>query len=369
LPMSQEQVFCLLFRGTLSSLQTGSVDDLVVNNELAATIIDHEGADTALALSKGVADAGEQVTLVNDTEALLDVAGLGHGGDPAILTEIKDTIGLVDGTEHALDHDRGRRVRHETGLLVELAGEDIDTKVAVLTCLGGDADADDLAWAALEDQQITNADEVARDSDGVWRMASTGAHNADLLAHAATDGHWEFFLMDLVAVATFVVGEGVEDAVGSALNAAAEGVVVAVVVVVTHFASRRSFNNGFARGRDVDVGLETGGRSFVGVNAGGNSLYRTARRRLDVDVVNVAPRSKLERRLGGAVVVDVVDGAAADRVESRSGTIVRVYVVNSAVADFVLSSVSRVSASSVFTFSYVDLALNWWPRVVVSLTR
>ena len=41
----------------------------------------------------------------------------------------------------------------------------------MLTCLSRDRDADDLAWTALEDQNIPDTDEVAGDGDGVPRVA------------------------------------------------------------------------------------------------------------------------------------------------------------------------------------------------------
>jgi hypothetical protein len=50
---------------------------------------------------------------------------------------------------------------------MELLGEEVNTEVTVLASLRGGGDADDLARAALEDQEIANADVVAGDGDGV----------------------------------------------------------------------------------------------------------------------------------------------------------------------------------------------------------
>jgi hypothetical protein len=101
------------------------------------------------------------------------------------------------------------------------------------------ADADDLAGSALEDDQVADADEVAGDGDGVGRNAhaTTGLDEADLLSHTAANTTWAGHLVDDDVGAPVVVTvriEGVEDAVGGALEAAADGVVVTVVVVVTH---------------------------------------------------------------------------------------------------------------------------------------
>tara|TARA_R110002003_G_scaffold251_8_gene17810 strand:+ start:2846 stop:3040 length:195 start_codon:yes stop_codon:yes gene_type:complete len=52
---------------------------------------------------------------------------------------------------------------------MKLLGEQVNTEVAVLASLGGGGDADDLARAALEDQEIANADVVAGDGNGVGR--------------------------------------------------------------------------------------------------------------------------------------------------------------------------------------------------------
>lgn len=155
------------------------MDDLVVNNELTTTIVDDESTDTALTIGEGFADALKEIALVDDAEALLDVTSFGHSSQAAVITEVKNAVGLVDRTEHVLDNDRWRRVGDEAGLFVQLAGEEIDTEVAMLTRLGGDGDADDLAGTALEDQQITNADEMAGNGDGVLRVTATGFDNSD----------------------------------------------------------------------------------------------------------------------------------------------------------------------------------------------
>ena len=117
------------------SLQTRSVDDLVVDDELTTAVVDDESTEAASAIGEGVAEAVPQVALVNDAETLLDVASLSHGGDAAIVTEVEDAIGLVDGTQHALDDHGGGWGGDEAGLLMQLTGEDVDTKVAVLASL------------------------------------------------------------------------------------------------------------------------------------------------------------------------------------------------------------------------------------------
>lgn len=49
---------------------------------------------------------------------------------------------------------------------MKLLGEEVHTKVAVLTSLCRGGDSDDLTWSTLKDQEIANADVVAWDGDG-----------------------------------------------------------------------------------------------------------------------------------------------------------------------------------------------------------
>lgn len=255
------------------------MNDLVVDDELTATIVDDESTDGTTAISEGIADALEEVTLGDDGETLLDITGLGHGDEAVVITEVQDAVGLEDGAEHGLDNHGGRGVGNEAGLLLQLAGEEVDTEVTVLAGLGGDRDADDLARAALKDQDVADADEVAGDGDGLASGAAVaGLDDADILTWSS----------DLTGVRLLMVGvgEGVHDTVGSALNAAAEGVVLAFVVVVTHFASGGGVTGSGLR----DVYLGPGGVTSTGLNF------------TEVDVVFLV---RVGLRLVGPVVRDV----------------------------------------------------------------
>lgn len=48
---------------------------------------------------------------------------------------------------------------------MELLGEEVNTEITMLAGLGGCCDADDLARTTLKDQEVANADVVARDGD------------------------------------------------------------------------------------------------------------------------------------------------------------------------------------------------------------
>jgi hypothetical protein len=93
----------------------------------------------------------EETTLADDREALLDITGLGHGGDETIVMDIEDTVGLVDRSKHGLDNNRGRGVGDEAGLFMKLTGEEVNTEVTVLASLGRDGNTDHLARTSLED--------------------------------------------------------------------------------------------------------------------------------------------------------------------------------------------------------------------------
>jgi len=57
------------------------VDNLEVNTELAATIVEDEHADAAAAGVEGGLETIPEVGLVNDGKVLLDITGLGHGNN------------------------------------------------------------------------------------------------------------------------------------------------------------------------------------------------------------------------------------------------------------------------------------------------
>lgn len=294
--------------------------DLVVDSHLHALIVDDENADAAPAIVERVSQALEEVALVKDREALLDIASLGHGNDAAILADVENTVLLEDRTKHVLDDDRRRRVGDEAGLLMELLGEEVNTEVAVLAGLGGGGDADDLARAALEDQEVTNADVVAGDSDGVggshvagfddanFLDGNTGRNGADGRSSGSRGGGGVLLLdYDLLA-AVVVLGSGVGvvvrvvvavtvdgvndvigDLVGSLGDTVTERVVVTVFVVISHITL-------------VLLG---------GVNRGSSSLLYSnlfSRRVAAVDDVNLPPLVGGSVVLGGEGLLAVAGG-------------------------------------------------------------
>lgn len=175
----------------MSGLQAGTVDNLHVNSKLAAVVIDDQDADGATARLEGVLETRPEVGLLNDGQGLLDITSLGHGNNGTIL-HIEDTVLLEDGALHGLDHNAGGGVADAGALLMQLLGEEVNTKVAVLASGSRGADADDLARAVLKHQDVAKADVVAGDSDSVGHerggsliaagSAAGGAVGADGLA-------------------------------------------------------------------------------------------------------------------------------------------------------------------------------------------
>jgi hypothetical protein len=161
--------------------------DLVVDGEVLALVVDDEDADGAGTTAEGVLELVEEVALVNDLEALLDLTGLGHGDELAVITDVNETVLLEDGAEERVEDDRGRGVRDNARLLVELLGEEVNTEVTVLASLRRGGDADDLAGALLEDDEVTNANVVAGDGEGVLARLVGRRDEARLLGRGLLD--------------------------------------------------------------------------------------------------------------------------------------------------------------------------------------
>jgi hypothetical protein len=194
------------------------MDDLHVDSDLTAVIRDDQDADRAAARLESLLEAAPEVALVDDGQVVLDITRLGHGNNAAIL-QVKDAVLLEDRAEHGLNHDAGRRVRDEGRLLMELLGEEVNTKVAVLASGRRGRDADDLARAALQDEDVAKADVVAGDGHRVGRVrglrGSLGAGLDDLLN----------------AVGAFMGGNAVSQLVQLIVQPSTERVVVAWLTV------------------------------------------------------------------------------------------------------------------------------------------
>lgn len=149
------------------------MDNLVVNDELSATVIDDESSNAAPTIVKGTTNLVVQTALVNDRQTLLDITSLGHADNSTTLWHVEDAVLLEDGSQHALYDDRWLWVTDEGRLLMKLSCKQVNTEVSVLTGLTRLRDSDDLTWSALEDHKVTSSDEVAGDGDSVtWNTTS-----------------------------------------------------------------------------------------------------------------------------------------------------------------------------------------------------
>jgi len=282
-----------------SGLQAGAVDDLHVNSELAAVVIDDQDADGATARLEGVLETRPQVGLLNDGEGLLDITSLGHGNNGTIL-HIEDTVLLEDGALHGLDNDARGGVADAGALLVQLLGEEVHTKVAMLASGSRGADADDLARAGLKHQDVAKANVVAGDSDSVGHesggsliaagRAAGGAVGADGLADLN-------MLMAIVVVVThlglLLLGSGllVDSGLDGFVADRALGVGTGLLRRVDGLVND---SGGPGVGREGDRSVDGGANdSRVGVDGllgleGGGSVYSSANDgRVGVDVLLV----------------------------------------------------------------------------------
>jgi len=82
------------------------VNNLVVDSEFLALVTDDENTNATAAVIKGVGETVEQIALVDDRKTLLHIAGLRHGNDTSIITDVKNTVLLEDWAQHVLDNDR-----------------------------------------------------------------------------------------------------------------------------------------------------------------------------------------------------------------------------------------------------------------------
>ena len=228
------------------------MDDLVVDGQLTALVVDDKDTDAATAVVKALGEASKEAGLVKDRKTLLDITSLGHGNDVAVITDVKDTVLLEDRAEHVLDDDGRAGVADEGRLLVQLLGEEVNTKVAVLASLGRGGDADDLARTALQDQQVADPDVVAGDGDGIGNHGAGSSAALSGILGGLTGGGGSFAVTDndilFDALDAFLLGlgvgvgvvvvvgavDGVENFVRCAVETVTEAVVVAVFVVISH---------------------------------------------------------------------------------------------------------------------------------------
>lgn len=198
------------------------MNNLHVDGELTATVRNDKHADGTTASLESGLQTRPEIALLNDREVLLDVTCLGHGDDRTIL-DVQDTVLLEDRAKHGLDDNGGGGVRDGAGLLVELLGEEVDTEITVLAGGGRGGDADHLAGAALEDQDIAQADVMAGDGDGGGGVVVGSGANTAAGARRRAD------LGVLNMAGSFMV---VKNTVSQLVDTMAEGVVVAFKVSV-----------------------------------------------------------------------------------------------------------------------------------------
>lgn len=152
---------------------------LEVNYELLLTVADDKDTDGTRALTEGSVDLLGKITLGNDLDTSLDLTVVGLDEESGIITGLDDLVLLEGRGQHGVDDNRWGWVADNTDFLTEFAREQINTQVTVLAGGGRSGDADDLRWALLEDDQVTDTDVVAWDGevracDSNWSSWSGG---------------------------------------------------------------------------------------------------------------------------------------------------------------------------------------------------
>jgi hypothetical protein len=180
------------------------------------------------------------LALIDDLETGLDLTGVGHDNQASILTDIKQTVLLESRGEHGMEDNGWGWVGNDTWLFAHLLGEQVNTEVTMLTGLGGGGDADDLAWAVLKDDEVTNADVVAWDGEvalcASWAWSWTRDGSADAGLWNRSSGNVLDFTVTSQGVSLAglgVVGSRVENAVQ--LGTEVFQVVVVMLRVLAHF--------------------------------------------------------------------------------------------------------------------------------------
>jgi hypothetical protein len=131
---------------------------------------DDQDANGSRAMTESLFQLRPEIALINNLETLLDFPSLGHGNEPAIVTNVNQTVLLEDRAEEGVEDHRGRRVRDNTRFLVKLLSEKVNTKIPVLTGLSTGGDTNNLARTVLQDHEITNTDVVTGDGKGALRL-------------------------------------------------------------------------------------------------------------------------------------------------------------------------------------------------------
>lgn len=109
---------------------------------------------------------------------------------------------------------------------MQLLGEKIDTQVAVLAGSRRGGNADDLARTALEDQEITDTDVMARDGDSVGSVGRFGGGTGRL--RASSYSNVNLFPLSTVMVMVVIT---TQDTICCLVKPMAEGVVVSWIGV------------------------------------------------------------------------------------------------------------------------------------------
>jgi len=80
------------------------VDNLVVNSQFLSVIRDDQDANRSRAMAESLLQLAPEMALVNNLETLLDLTGLGHSDELAIVANVDEAILLKDRAEQRVEN-------------------------------------------------------------------------------------------------------------------------------------------------------------------------------------------------------------------------------------------------------------------------
>lgn len=80
------------------------VNNLVVNSQLLSVVRDDQDANRSRAMAESLLQLAPEMALVNNLETLLDLTGLGHSDELAIVANVDEAILLKDRAEQRVEN-------------------------------------------------------------------------------------------------------------------------------------------------------------------------------------------------------------------------------------------------------------------------
>lgn len=80
------------------------VNNLVINSQFLSMVRDDQDANRSGTVTESLLQLAPEMALVDNLETLLDLTGLGHGDELAIVTDVDEAVLLEDGTQQGVEN-------------------------------------------------------------------------------------------------------------------------------------------------------------------------------------------------------------------------------------------------------------------------